>query len=327
MFIVSLIYGEQTQSKRGRYRARRRLGIAFDAGLGEHWVALTPDQKILFPKLNYAYNILNLSCYPLVKLSILLLYLRIFPTPRFRQFCWGGIVFISCMGVANTLVAIFACNPVQGFYDMSVPSTCINDVQFYWATAVLNVVTDLYILLLPMPMVWGLQTTLKRKLAIAMIFVLGGLTFIVSIIRIVYYLDYTSDDPSYSFLGTAYATPAEVCLAVMVASAPTWWPVWTYTVNVAHSLFSRSGGSGESFNLGTAHSHARGVALASVRKPGAEGRVTEAEISRKSSATAIDEQEKNESEKLRDVPSTPASTTPSGPHSEMNSEGAVAQLV
>ena len=31
----------------------------FDAGLGLHWVALTPAQMTLFPKLNYAYDILN----------------------------------------------------------------------------------------------------------------------------------------------------------------------------------------------------------------------------------------------------------------------------
>ena len=71
-------------------------------------------------------------------------------------------------------------------------------------------------------------------------------TFIVSILRIVYYLQYDFEDPSCSFprpqhillslsnsrnlidsfLGSAFATPAEVFLAVLVASAVTWLPAW-----------------------------------------------------------------------------------------------------
>ena len=193
----------------------------------------------LFPKLNYAYNILNLSCYPLIKLSILFLYLRIFISTKFRIFCWGGVVFVASMLVANTLVGIFACSPVKAFYDMTITDKrCINDVHFYWATAILNVVTDLYILILPMPIVWKIQTTLRRKIAISLIFILGGLTFIVSLIRIVYYLDYSNEDPSYSFVGTAYATPAEVCLAIIVASAPTWRPVWASFSDMASQVYS-----------------------------------------------------------------------------------------
>ena len=119
--------------------------------------------------------ILNVSCYPIIKLSILLLYLRIFINSRFRQLCWAGVTFVSCMCVANTLVAIFACRPVAGFYNSNIKATCINDVQFYWATAILNVVTDLYILVLPIPMVWRLQISFKRKLGISAMFMLGGL--------------------------------------------------------------------------------------------------------------------------------------------------------
>lgn len=126
-------------------------------------------------QLNYADNILNLSCYPLIKISILCLYLRIFVTRRFRQICWGGIIFLSCMGTANVLVTMFSCHPIRSFFDATVPGTCINTVHFYWATAILNVLTDVFILVLPMPTVWKMQATVQRKLAISLVFVLGGL--------------------------------------------------------------------------------------------------------------------------------------------------------
>ena len=79
------------------------------------------------------------------------------------------------MCTANTLVAIFSCKPVRGFFDASVPATCIDDTKFSWATAILNVVTDFYILVLPIPVVRKLNTTLGRKIAISMIFTVGGL--------------------------------------------------------------------------------------------------------------------------------------------------------
>ena len=79
------------------------------------------------------------------------------------------------MCIANTLVAIFACRPVAGFYDTSIQARCINDIQFYWATAILNVVTDLYILVLPIPMVWRLHVDFKKKLLFSAMFMLGGL--------------------------------------------------------------------------------------------------------------------------------------------------------
>ena len=73
------------------------------------------------------------------------------------------------------LVAIFACRPVAGFYDMNIRPTCIDDLKFYLATAILNIVTDLYILVLPIPMVWRLNTNMNKKFAISAMFMLGGL--------------------------------------------------------------------------------------------------------------------------------------------------------
>ncbi|MCJ1373901.1 hypothetical protein MMC20_005131 [Loxospora ochrophaea] len=211
------------------------LIYAADAGLGEHWLGLTPAQMRLFPKLNYAYNILNVSCYPLIKISILLLYRRIFVTPRFRQIVWGCIALVAGIGISTTLVAIFSCTPVRAFYDSSVTGHCINDVHFYWASASLNVATDAIILTLPMPMVWRLQTDLRRKIGISLLFIIGGLTFIVSIIRIVYYLRFNAEDSSYSFIGDAYSTPGEVCLAIICACAPTWRPLSRLVLDKARS--------------------------------------------------------------------------------------------
>lgn len=230
------------------------LLYAFVAGLGKHWVALTPDQRALFPKLNYAYNILNVLAYPIIKISILLFYIRIFSVlSHFTRIIWIAILIIAASGVANTLISIFSCTPIRAFWDPSTPGTCINDVAFYYWTAVFNCITDLFILVAPMPVIW--RRDLTHKVAVTALFMLGGLTFVVSILRIVYYLEYSADDPSYSFLDSGYATPGEVCLAVIVASAPTWKPVWRFFITRLQSLYygyrNRSRGMHSLTSVGT----------------------------------------------------------------------------
>ncbi|KAI9852405.1 MAG: hypothetical protein M1824_001994 [Vezdaea acicularis] len=203
------------------------LIYSFRAGLGKHWITLSAKQISLFAKLNYSYNILNLLTYPFVKISILLFYRRIFPARNriFSGAIWFGIGFITLMLVSNVLVAIFACHPVRAFWDFTVKGKCINSNNFYWATAVLNVITDTYIILLPMPNVWRLRITTLQKLGLSLLFFLAGLTFATSIIRIVYYKRFNAFDPSFSFIGDAYATPGEECLAIICACLPTLHPI------------------------------------------------------------------------------------------------------
>ncbi len=135
-----------------------------------HWRLTAPLQ------LNYAYNILNVMAYPLVKISILLLYLRIFPSLRFRQITWIGIGVHACIFVSHTLVTVFPCQPIRGFWTPTIPSKCIDANRFYWAQATLNVITDVFILLLPIPTIWKLRASIKQRVGLTLLFMLGGLS-------------------------------------------------------------------------------------------------------------------------------------------------------
>lgn len=145
-------------------------------------------------------------------------------------------------------------------------------------------------------------------------------TFIVSIVRIVYYLDYTNEDPSYSFLGTAYSTPAEVCLGVMVASAPTWRSVWTYTAYMARSIFSKVFRDHTSFNWRALHSEARSTTLVSSTHVDSEGRMELEEGLRKSSATRTERDERIAGGQLQIAPVTTLSIAQSWSQSDLAPE-------
>ena len=78
-------------------------------------------------------------------------------------------------GIAVAPVSIFSCNPVRGFWDFTVPSTCINTRNFYMGSSVPVIAMDVVILSLPVKNVWDLQLSMRQKFVVSGLFLLGGL--------------------------------------------------------------------------------------------------------------------------------------------------------
>ena len=73
------------------------------------------------------------------------------------------------------LVTVFQCISVSGYWNKDTPSKCINDNHFFIGSSIANILTDLALLLLPIRYIWRLHRTTSQKLALAIIFMLGGL--------------------------------------------------------------------------------------------------------------------------------------------------------
>ena len=117
----------------------------------------------------YAFNITA------IKLSILLLYQRVFPTPKFVLAIRivGG--FAVSWWFVVVIIQIFSCNPIAGFWDIDIPSKCIDPAKFYIAVAVPNILTDIVMLCLPVRMVWRLQMSRAQKIQLSLTFLTGAL--------------------------------------------------------------------------------------------------------------------------------------------------------
>ena len=111
------------------------------------------------------------------KASLLLLYYRIFsPSRRFRLAIYIVTAIVFCQWFSVTLAFIFQCRPVAAFWDHTIQrAKCIDLPLFTVVSGVLNLMTDVLILCLPMPMVWGLNTTNAQKVTLTGIFLLGAL--------------------------------------------------------------------------------------------------------------------------------------------------------
>jgi hypothetical protein len=111
----------------------------------------------------------------LIKLSILAMYRRIFPT---SMVTWGSYVLgavIMMWWFAVTIVTFLQCQPLNRLWDMTVTEgTCMNRFNLFIGNAIPNIATDILILGLPVYEVSRLQMELSRKLGISGMFLLGG---------------------------------------------------------------------------------------------------------------------------------------------------------
>jgi hypothetical protein len=86
-----------------------------------------------------------------------------------------SLIVLWC--ISQILVAAFTCIPISGLWDPTVKAVCDplgRDSQFYMAS-VGNIVTDVIILLLPIPVVWKLQLRKPQKVVLYVVFGLGFL--------------------------------------------------------------------------------------------------------------------------------------------------------
>ena len=89
--------------------------------------------------------------------------------------CYAGAFVCTALYVAQIFHHIFICIPVQKNYNPKFPGHCLPNRVGGSVTAVFNVITDLYILILPLPFIWSLQMELGPKLRLMALFGLGAL--------------------------------------------------------------------------------------------------------------------------------------------------------
>ena len=113
----------------------------------------------------------------IVKVSILLLYRRVFDTHRFRTMTVVLAGICVSWGIVAILCTIFQCHPVSGMWkpEYSFTSHCIDIKAYYTGLSASNMVLDIMILTMPVYMVWKLSLPLSQRLALIGIFLLGGL--------------------------------------------------------------------------------------------------------------------------------------------------------
>lgn len=89
---------------------------------------------------------------------------------------WVTIVIVVGYSIGIFFSLIFACNPIARSWDITIQEgSCINRPALYIATAVLGIVTDVMLLVLPLPLVIRLQVSIQQKLGLMLMFAIGSM--------------------------------------------------------------------------------------------------------------------------------------------------------
>ena len=132
-------------------------------------------------QIEYSSLILFTATATLVKISILLFYRRIFTIVHswkdFRNwFFIAWIIVMASWGLSWVFAFVFMCkDDVQTLFgspDILV-AKCNNTFMVAYSHSISDFITDILILLIPIPFVWKLQLPTGRKIAVCGIFLLG----------------------------------------------------------------------------------------------------------------------------------------------------------
>ncbi|KFY55110.1 hypothetical protein V496_07110 [Pseudogymnoascus sp. VKM F-4515 (FW-2607)] len=204
--------------------------LAVNHGLGAHYEVVLqrgPENFLTYLKIVYFSSIFYNATLCFIKLSVLALYMRL-GDEILRRMSIGMMGVIACQGIAFVLTCIFQCSPVRGAWEptMTPAPVCVNINAFYLSNAALNIVTDLITYALPVRMILNLQTPLKQKIAVGVMFSLGFFACISSIVRMTFVPSMlVSTDPTWAIGPPMYWSVIETNIGILAASIPSFKPI------------------------------------------------------------------------------------------------------
>lgn len=148
-------------------------------GVGRHWPELIlhhPERIATAYELEEVEGFIYMASITFPKLAVLALYMRIFTMRPYRiaVYITGGTIILNCIGgmIAHSIL----CAPFTFSWERTTPGgICGNNVAAYLWFSVLNVVTDVVMLVLPMPALYKLRVELAVKIGLFFTFICGSL--------------------------------------------------------------------------------------------------------------------------------------------------------
>ncbi|KAI1078185.1 hypothetical protein F5B20DRAFT_548367 [Whalleya microplaca] len=193
------------------------LSVSQEADSGYGYAA----QDRFYLKLTFASSIIYFTVPGATKLGILLMYYRIFSVNaafRYQLYVASGLVigwWIAC-----TVTTLTSCIPLERSFMSSLadPKYCINYNLFWMASGVCEILLDVVILALPVNAIVKMSLSLRQKVTVSGIFLLGGFIIITGILKVVFAYTPGSRVPSYS--NTQVWTTLHMGMAIVCASLP-----------------------------------------------------------------------------------------------------------
>ncbi|RYP16733.1 hypothetical protein DL765_004969 [Monosporascus sp. GIB2] len=191
-----------------------KRGLGLDIWFVEH------DDVTHILYLWYFDAVIYVTSLGLTKVSILLFYLTVFPKRSFRLWAHALIVANVMYAVVFSCLLAFQCRPIAGAWlawDREFEAECISLNVIGWSGAAANIALDVATLALPMPQLFALSMSRRKKVQIIGMFALGFIDTIVAITRLESIVTF---DTSQDFVEIGYMSTIEVPVGIVCACLP-----------------------------------------------------------------------------------------------------------
>lgn len=190
----------------------------------------------------------------MVKTSILLSLKRIFHVYKtFRILANCTIAFCLCWMAQTILIAFLICRPLSYNWDqVGSNGSCGNLTAAYVSIGIVDVISDIIIFVLPLPLISKLQMRRSSRLAAMSLFSLGFFTITAGAVRtgMIFKVQFDPTNPEGPTQNLIWAA-VEPCVAIMVACLLVIKPLLKYarvqmsSIKSAFSSYSSRGTSGK----------------------------------------------------------------------------------
>ncbi|GJC79647.1 satratoxin biosynthesis SC1 cluster protein 4 [Colletotrichum liriopes] len=194
-------------------------------GVGFHNAEIIPKYGfgpiIKFLKVLVAQQILWAISLSLCKIAILLLYSKIFTTRMMILAARTLAGFTMMWTVVTVLIAFFICRPLSDNWLLDLKNrNCGNQPAADGTMGVLNMITDIAVLVMPISHLWKLRLEMYKKIALIVTFSLGVFTCIVSALRLYYLANLEYYDVTFNIPNALIFSALEPGVGITLACIP-----------------------------------------------------------------------------------------------------------
>ncbi|CZT49072.1 related to L-fucose permease [Rhynchosporium secalis] len=182
----------------------------------------------------------------LTKLSMLMLVQRLLSSASllWRRITWLAIFIVTAQGLVFCFTIIFQCRPIHDYWAVTIDPqpNCISQPITLLVAGIINTLTDLGTVLLPIRTVWTLQLPKRQVSAVILLFGLGLISCAAGIVRTYYMYQVTTGwDQTWRSYPVWITSGLELYIGIICASIPATRPFFsTYLPTFIGSLTSAS---------------------------------------------------------------------------------------
>ncbi|VUC26953.1 unnamed protein product [Clonostachys rosea] len=247
------------------------LSIAFigtvvhEIGLGLGY-GVKPDDLKSFLHTEFFTTLIYTWSQWIIKLSISVLYYRIFSTAKPRRILRWIIIWFGIYGIVNCITPIFCCIPVRKFWDSDAEGYCIKWGYLHYTLSAINIVNDFLLLIFPVPILLKLNVSVRVRVILVVTLTCGLVASIASILRfqalVILFSAAVEKRPVLGSLITTWSS-LEINLAIMCSSVASLKPLFASFIPYSQAKSTDRNTPG--YQPGKQHSDQSWVPLESLR--------------------------------------------------------------